>query len=124
MAEGRLLAEGVIDQRCDCDEPARWVRDDDTVFCDGCKEDDDSGLLWYRLQRRWKVVGGYDGARHALFVRGGPWLDPGCSTPVEVVSLDDVVKTLLASPDLLGRVRDLMVIDDRGSAENELRLAL
>ncbi len=124
MADERQLAEGVIDQRCDCDEPARWVRDDDTLFCDGCRGDDDSGLAFYRLRRHWKVVGGYDGARHALFVRGGPWLDPGCSTPVEVMSLDDVVERLLASPTLLKTVSDLMVIDDRGAAENELRLAL
>lgn len=38
---------------------------------------------------RWVVVGGYDGARHALFVKqDGPWLDPA-GAEVEVMPVEE-----------------------------------
>ena len=38
-------------------------------------------------KRRWILAGGYDGARHAMFVRSGPQLPPNGAT-VEVVEAD------------------------------------
>jgi hypothetical protein len=32
-----------------CGETATWVRDDDVTFCDSCKDDDDTQLVWWPI---------------------------------------------------------------------------